>query len=82
MRMRNPDDVAMAMLAVVGQLSRRDIGATHQRAMLNGMLAALNWVEGRHVPALQRIVDGENIACSDGAMIAGPPHVAGKHIIT
>ena len=44
--MRNPDDVAMAKIAVARHLARPDIGATHQRAFLRGLLEALTWMEG------------------------------------
>jgi hypothetical protein len=80
---RNVDEIARAKMLVIRQLSRREIGVSQQRALLNGMLAALNWVEGQHVPALQRIVDGQDILIDNDARIAGPSQLPpGRRILT
>ena len=75
--MRSPEDVARVKWAVASQLSRADIGASHQRALLQGILAALNWVAGGNVPAVQRIADGEQVEARDDARIAGPSMKSG-----
>jgi hypothetical protein len=81
--MRNPEDIARAKLFVIQQLARREIGVSQQRALLNGMLAALNWVEGKDIPALQRIVDGQDVIVDNDARIAGPSSLPpGKRILT
>lgn len=84
MRMRNLDDVARAAVMVQAQLSRQDIGATHQRALLTGVLTALNWIQGHHVPALQRIVDGQDVIADDEARLAAPTPAQrpGRRIVT
>lgn len=74
--MRYSDDVAAAKLAVVRQLGRKDIGQSHQRAFLHGLLAALEWCEGAstgNAKALQRLADGEEVAADNGSHIGGAP---------
>ena len=78
--MRNKDDIEIAKLAVIQQLSRKDIGASHQRALLHGMLSALEWINGNG-KVLQRLIDGHEIQVNNMAHIAGPTLGQGKHII-
>ena len=74
--MRDGEDVARARAALIRQLGRQDIGKSHQRALLHGMLAALDWCQGAssgNAKALQRLVGGEEIAADNGALIGGSP---------
>lgn len=62
--MKNVNDIMGARLAVEQQLSRADIGNTHQRAMLVGMLTALQWVCEVGVKdrnTLQQLIDGRPV---------------------
>lgn len=84
--MRNDEDRAIAKATVASWLARRDIGVSHQRAFLQGMVAALDWVDdvrsSNGARALQRLIDGEQIKVEDQAVMAGPPPFKPKVLIS
>lgn len=62
--MKDTFDIAKARQTVEQLLRRRDIGNTHQRAMLVGMLASLEWVAELGTKAnnvLQQLIDGRAV---------------------
>jgi hypothetical protein len=74
--MQRPDEITRARITVARQLYRKDIGPSHQRAFLHGLLSALEWVEGStagNARALQRLCDGEEVAADSMSRIGGSP---------